>query len=90
MKVANNTMISLFGAVRIKMYECTPLAHIVCNDKQDCCDGRHWDHSGKWHQYDEYDDQCDGVHHSGNRCASAIFDVGSGSCDRSCGRDSSE
>ena len=32
-----------------QFYKGTPLAHIICNDKQDCCDCWHWNHSGIWH-----------------------------------------
>ena len=75
--------------MRIK---CTNVRHwhiLYATINRDCRDGRHWDHSGEWHQYDEYDDQCDGVHHSGNRCASAILMLAAVLADRSCGRDTS-
>lgn len=68
------------------MGECTPLAHIIGNDEQDRCNSRHRDHSGKWHQDNKYDDQCDGVDYSGNGCTSAVFDIGSSSCNCTCGR----
>ena len=73
-----------------QFYKGTPLAHIICNDKQDCCDCWHWNHSGIWHQYDKYNDQCNGMNDSGNRSTSAVFNICSSSCNSSCRRDSAE
>lgn len=66
--------------------ERSPLAHIVDNNKKDRGDRRHRDHSGIRHQNDKHDDKCDRVDHSGDRCTSAVFDIGSSSCDCSCCR----
>ena len=70
--------------------ERSPLAHIVGNNKKDRGDRRHRDHSGIRHQNDKHDDKCDRVDHSGDRCMSAVFDIGSSSCDCSCCRDSTK
>ena len=70
--------------------EGSPLTHIVGNDKKNCSDRRHRDHSCIRHQNDKYDDQCDGVDHSGDRSTSAIFDVGSSSCNCACCRDAAK
>ena len=46
--------------------------------------------SGVRHQNDQYDDECDGVYHSGDGSPSAIFDIGSGSGDGTCCGDTSK
>ena len=72
------------------MFEGSPLTHIVSYDKQDRCNGWHGNHTGIRHQHDQNDHQCDGMHHTGHRRASAIFNIGCCSCDCSCRRNASK
>ena len=82
-----STMMSLFGAVLSRCTERSPLAHIVGNNKKDRGDRRHRDHSGIMaSERLSTMTKCDGVDHSGDRCTSSVFDIGSSSCDCSCCR----
>ena len=47
--------------------ESTPLTHIISNDEKNRRNRWHRNHSGKWHQYNKYDNQCDRMNHSGRR-----------------------
>ena len=66
------------------------VTHIIGNHKQDRCDNRHRNQGSVGHQ-DNQDQQKDNrMHHSGDRSASAVFDVCGGSGDGSGGWDAAE
>ncbi len=65
-------------------------AHIVSNHKEDGCDRRHGNQCRIRHQNHEYQYQCDGMYHSGDRSPAAVFNIGSGSCDGTRSRNSSK
>ena len=66
------------------------VAHIIGNHKQDCCDNRHRNQGSVGHQDNQNQQKDNGMHHSGDRSASAVFDVRSGSGDGSGGGDAAE
>ena len=73
-----------------KMYEGSPLAHIVGNKEQNRGNRRHRNHARKRHQHNKNDDERNGMHHTRNRRASAVFDICRRSGNRSRSRNTAE
>ena len=70
--------------------EGAPAAHVVADNHQYGCQGCHGDILGKGHQYQQDEQQHNGMYDTGHGGATAIVDVGHGTCDGSCGRDTAE
>ena len=73
-----------------QMFEGSPLAHIISYDKQDGCNGRHWDHTCIRHQHYQYDYQRNRMDHTCNWCTAAIFNVSRCTCNSACSRDAAK
>ena len=73
-----------------KMHEGSPLAHIVGNKEQNRGNRRHRNHARKRHQHNKNDDERNGMHHTRNRRASAVFDICRRSGNRSRSRNTAE
>ena len=61
-----------------------PSAHVISYNKQNGCNGRHGDICGVRHQHHKHDHQHNGMHHSGDGCATAVLYVCGCTCDGAC------